>query len=151
VIGSNLVYTLTVTNFGPNTAKGTVLTHNLPAGVVFVSATTTRGSVSQTSGVVTANLGNMTLGSTATIAVTVLPVTTGTIVSSATVSSTEPEINPPNNSASVSTLVQPPSADLAISFSAAPNPTIVGGTLTYTATVLNNGPSTASGVVITNT
>lgn len=151
VIGSNLVYTLNVTNFGPNTAKGTVLTHNLPASVVFVSATTTRGSVSQTGGVVTANLGNMSLGSTATVIVTVVPALVGSIVSSAIVSSTEPEINPPNNAASITTVVQNPSADLAISFSGAPNPAIVGGSLVYTATVLNNGPSTATGVVITNT
>jgi uncharacterized repeat protein (TIGR01451 family) len=151
VKGSNLVYTLTVTNVGPNTAKGTVLTHNLPASTIFVSATTTRGSVSQTAGVVTANLGNMTIGATATVTVTVIPGQTGPIISSAIVSSTEPEINPPNNVASVTTLVQDPTADLAVSLAGAPNPAVVGGTLTYTATVLNNGPSTATGVVITNT
>ena len=151
VIGSNLVYTLNVTNLGPNTAKGTVLTHNLPSSVVFVSASTTRGSVSQTGGVVTANLGNLTIGAAATVTVTVIPGQTGSIISSAIVSSTEPEIYPPSNVANVTTLVQSPAADLAVSLSGAPNPAFVGGTITYTATALNNGPSTATGVVITNT
>jgi len=36
VIGSNHSLYADRHNFGPNTAKGTVLTHNLPSGVVFV-------------------------------------------------------------------------------------------------------------------
>ena len=151
LVGSNMVYTLTVTNRGPNEAKGVVVTHTLPGSVAFVSASTTRGSIVSGPGVVTANLGSMLASSTATITVTVLPLVAGNIVSTATVNSLEPEINPANNVATLTSLVQNPTADLMVALVGAPNPTVVGGPLTYTATVVNNGPSTASGVVITNT
>jgi uncharacterized repeat protein (TIGR01451 family) len=42
--GSNLTYSIGVTNKGPNTAAEVILTDNLPLGTVFVSATTTSGS-----------------------------------------------------------------------------------------------------------
>lgn len=149
-IGSNLVYTLNVTNFGPNTAKSVVVSQNLPNSVIFVSATTSAGTVGQEGGVLTANLGNLAIGATAKVTVVVQPNVAGAISSTASVSSTEPEIDPSDNIATATTLVQLPTADLAVSLSGLPNPTTVGGALTYTTTVLNNGPTTASGVVITN-
>jgi uncharacterized repeat protein (TIGR01451 family) len=45
----------------------------------------------------------------------------------------------------------PPSADLAISKSGSPDPVTVGNPLTYTITVTNNGPSTATGVTTSDT
>lgn len=150
VIGSNLVYTISVTNNGPNTAKSVVVTHGLPSTVLYVSATTSQGSVSQAGGIVTANLGTMPLGATATIRVTVLPAVAGTITSTATVASSEPELDPSNNSVTISTSVLPPVSDLAVSLASTPNPTVVGGELTYTTTVTNNGPATATGIVVSN-
>jgi len=44
----------------------------------------------------------------------------------------------------------PTSADVSITKTAAPNPVAVGGTLTYTLIVQNNGPATAIGVVVTD-
>jgi uncharacterized repeat protein (TIGR01451 family) len=41
-------------------------------------------------------------------------------------------------------------ADLAITKSGAPDPALVGGSLTYTIGVTNNGPSTATGVTLTD-
>jgi len=43
------------------------------------------------------------------------------------------------------------SADLSITLTDAPDPVAVGGTLTYTATITNNGPDAASGVAFTDT
>jgi uncharacterized repeat protein (TIGR01451 family) len=42
------------------------------------------------------------------------------------------------------------SADLALSMSASPNPVVAGNPLTYTLTVLNNGPTNANVVMLTN-
>jgi uncharacterized repeat protein (TIGR01451 family) len=42
-------------------------------------------------------------------------------------------------------------ADLRITKAGAPDPVLVGGTLTYTLTVANSGPSAATGVVVTDT
>ena len=44
-----------------------------------------------------------------------------------------------------------PSADLALAVTAAPDPLLVGGNLTYTMIVTNNGPSPATNVTIRNT
>jgi len=52
--GSNLVYTISVTNFGPSSAGSVVVTDTLPAGVTFVSAT---GGGVNNSGVVNWSLG----------------------------------------------------------------------------------------------
>ncbi len=151
IIGSNLVYTLTVTNKGPNAAHSVVLTQNLPDSTVFVSATPSQGTTSESRGVVTAALGNLDAGASATVAVVVQPATAGTITSTATVTSVDPELNPADNSAMAVTVVFGPVSDLAVSLAEAPNPTIVGGPLTYTVTVTNNGPATATGVVLSNT
>jgi uncharacterized delta-60 repeat protein/uncharacterized repeat protein (TIGR01451 family) len=42
-------------------------------------------------------------------------------------------------------------ADLSITKAASPNPSLVGGQLSYTLTVTNNGPSQATGVTLTDT
>ena len=59
-------------------------------------------------------------------------------------------MNPANNSITISTTVNPATADLAVGLASAPNPTIVGGSLTYTVTVTNKGPAYATAVVVSN-
>jgi len=45
----------------------------------------------------------------------------------------------------------PPKADLKLSIRASPNPVIVGDNLTYTATIINDGPDNALGVTLADT
>lgn len=151
IIGSNLTYTITVTNNGPNQAKGVVLNQSLPASVVFVSASTSQGSCLQSGGSVSCSLGNMDVGTTATVTVLVTPTTPGLISSTASVTSNQPDFEPSNNSITVSTRVNSPSSELSIGLADAPDPVELGGALTYTVSVTNNGPSTATGVFVTNT
>lgn len=151
IIGSNLVYTITVTNNGPNLAKGVAVNQALPGSVIYVSAVSSQGSIGQAGGLVTCTLGNLDVGATASITVTVLPTAPGAIASTATVASNDTDIDPSNNSVTVLTTVFPPSTDLAVGIAGAPNPAVVGGTLTYTVSVTNNGPATATGVVLSNT
>jgi hypothetical protein len=103
----------------------------LPTGVNYVSAVSSRGTTTHTNGTVTVDLGNMATGQTetVTIVVTVSPAASGTLVNTATVSGNEQETNYNNNTASVSTVVQP-LIDLAITKSDAPSPVLVGGNLT---------------------
>lgn len=150
-IGSNLVYTINITNNGPSEAKGVVISHSLPPSVVFASAFTTQGSVSHSGGTVVANIGNLPFTGRATVTVNVIPTLAGNISSSATASSNDPDPDTSNNSVTVSTRVNPPASDLAVGLLDAPDPVLVGGTLNYTVSVTNKGPSTASGVMVTNT
>src|SRR5207249_11705731 len=47
--GSNVTYTLRVTNYGPSAASSAVVTEPLPVGASFVSATTTQGKIGRAS------------------------------------------------------------------------------------------------------
>lgn len=108
-LGGNLTYTLTVTNNGPDTATNVNVTDTLPTGVTFVSATPSQGTASQTGGVVTAPLGTLASGASATITIVVTPTTanatSGTITNTASVTSTETDTNTANNTAQVNAAV----------------------------------------------
>jgi uncharacterized repeat protein (TIGR01451 family) len=150
--GQRLTYTLTVTNAGPSDATGVQVVDTLPIGVVFVSATSSQGTVSGSGSTVTAALGNLADGGQATITILadVAAAASGTLVNAATVSGTEPETNLSNNTDQVSTTIQP-RIDLAIIKADSPDPVFAGGQLTYTLSVVNNGPSTATGVTVVDT
>jgi uncharacterized repeat protein (TIGR01451 family) len=150
VLGQYLTYTINVTNNGPSVAKNTLVTHQLPAGLVFVSAVSSQGACSQAAGLVTGNLGTLPVGGTAVMTVVAIPTVQGTITSSATVSSSQIDPDPSNNSVTLATQVNPATADLALSLVANPSPGVLGATLTYTITVTNRGPSDASGVIVSN-
>lgn len=154
--GNTLTYTMNVMNNGPGTATGVTVTDPLPGGVIFGSASSTQGSCLQSGGIVTCNIGTISNGSSVTIIIAVTPVISGTISNTATVTGTEPDPDLSNNSTlPVQTTVIPalPSeADLNITKTDSPDPvTLVGNNVTYTITVTNNGPGSATGVTVTDT
>ena len=96
--GSNLTYTITVSNAGPAAATSTVVTDSLPVGVTFVSAT---GGGANNSGVVTWSVGTLASGATASVTVTVTAPTSGSVTNKASAGSTAPEANPADNTSSM--------------------------------------------------
>ena len=98
--GAQVVYTITVTNLGPQSASNVVVTDTIPAGATFISSTPSQGSCSGSS-TVTCNLGAIASGGTATITLTVsAPLTPATLSNTAAVTNT-PEIDPtPGNNVS---------------------------------------------------
>ena len=150
IAGNNLTYSIAVTNNGPGTATNTTATLLVPAGVLFVSASSSQGTYAEGAGAVTFNLGRIGPRGTATMTVVALPTVAGTIYSSASVSSEQPDFSPLNNSVILPTRVNPATADLAVTMAAAPSPALIGGTLTYSVTVTNYGPSSATGITVTN-
>jgi uncharacterized repeat protein (TIGR01451 family) len=151
VAGENLTYTLLVTNLGPSPATGVSVVDTLPANVAFVSATTTQGTANHAAGTVTVDVGNLAVDQTETITivVTVPSSARGTLANTATISGNEQETNDDNNTSSVSTAIQP-EIDLVIFKADSPDPVFAGQTLTYTLSVVNNGPSNATGVTVTD-
>jgi uncharacterized repeat protein (TIGR01451 family) len=168
--GATVNYTLVVTAYGPATSTGVVATDTLPSGLTFVSATTSEGSYSSSTG--TWNVGNLSASSTATltIAATVNSGTAGETITNTGVvgeSSIDTDNNPANNSSSVTLVVagggsgctsncggggggNTPTAEIGIVKTvdnANPNP---GDTINYTLTVSATGPSTSFGVVATD-
>ena len=142
-------YTLTAHNAGPNDATGVTIHDSLPAGLDFIDASP--GCDNQ-SGTVTCDLG--TLASGDSVSVTIDARTTaalaGTVVGNlATVSGNELDPNPANNQATATITVQP-LVDLRLT-KAVSNPSPpAGGPVTYTLSLVNNGPSPATGVTITD-
>ncbi|MDP9122307.1 MAG: DUF11 domain-containing protein, partial [Acidobacteriota bacterium] len=103
-VGGDLVYTLTVSNGGPGTARQTVVTDPLPASVTFVSAVPSQGSCSGTTTVV-CNVGDLAPGGQATISITVQPSQGGSLTNTATAVSSTPDLQPGNHPATVTSTV----------------------------------------------
>jgi uncharacterized repeat protein (TIGR01451 family) len=102
--GANLTYTITVTNNGPLAASAVTITDALPSGATFVSAASTVGACSGTT-TVTCTLGTMNSAATATITLVVTATASGTLANTANATSTTPDPNALNNSATTSTTV----------------------------------------------
>jgi len=150
-VGSNLVYSITVSNAGPSAATGVVVSNQIPAGVTFVSAT---GGATPSNEVLFVSLGALAQGATNLVQIIVQPTSPGqfTNVFQAFADQTDPNLT--NNTATVVSLVTNSvanSADLSLTASALPFPNVYkGSNLVFSITVSNAGPSMATGVVVSN-
>jgi uncharacterized repeat protein (TIGR01451 family) len=149
VPGADVTYTLKVTNKGPDTAENTVVLDTLPEGLSFVSASSQCSAA--TPAQVRCSLGSLALGDTVTLEIVarIADSVTDGFVNTATVSSTTPDPDLSNNTASASTPI-PPEADLEIKKVASPTTVTAGGEVSYTLTVNNNGPHDATDVTVTD-
>lgn len=147
--GGQITWTIDVSNDGPDDATGVTVEDTLPAGVVFVSADP---GCSAAAGKVTCDLGDMAFGESAERHITVtVPIALAdqTLTNTVTVEADQGELEKENNHSEAKTTVGP-SADLAI---VKTGPARVGadGDVTWSLTVTNNGPSTATGVKVVDT
>lgn len=158
VAGTNLTYTITVGNAGPDPGTNITWADTLPTNTTFVSLTSPAGWTCTTpavgaAGTVTCGVPALAVGSAAfTLVVNVAPtVATGTVISNIAAitgaSSTDP--NPGNNSATATTTARS-EANFALTKAASPEPVTVGNLLTYTLTVVNPGPSHLLGASLTD-
>ncbi len=150
-VGATFDYTVTYKNNGPDTARNLVVKDTLPAQVTFLSAT---GGGTQAGGIVTWNVGDVVNGATASFTVTVSANATGSAVNVA--ASTSDSFDPAlaNNDGSAAgakvTTTIGISSDVAVT-KTGPTAVAVGVPFDYTITATNNGPSTATGVVVKDT
>jgi uncharacterized repeat protein (TIGR01451 family) len=105
---SNLTYTVTVRNSGPNSSSSVKATNAIPASTTYVSATPTQGSCSFANGMVTCDFGTVGSLASATVSIVVTPTQSGILLTNTvSVGRTESESNLANNIASVRTYVPP--------------------------------------------
>ena len=107
IIGAQLTYLITVNNYGDLDATNVIVNDTLPANVNFGSVTFSQGSCSGTS-TITCNLGSVASGGSATVTIIVTTTQRGSLSNTATVSSTEIDPNPANNTATATTTVGNP-------------------------------------------
>ncbi len=91
----------------------------------------------------------MNPGSQAIVTIVLKAAAAGLVTETASVSSDSLDPNPSDSTSSVTTTVNPAS-DLAVGIAADNDVAALGVPLNYTLTVTNNGPSDASGVVLTD-
>ena len=160
-IGSTVTYSLTTTNNGPDPATNVTITDSIIPGLTGVSISE-GGTYDPVSGIVTFPA-VATLENTGTASRTVSfvpPVTLTTISNTARSTSATPDPILTNNNGSATnkdgtptgssvTTTLTPSADI-VTTKSGPTATTAGATVSYTIATVNNGPSLAEGVTITD-
>jgi uncharacterized repeat protein (TIGR01451 family) len=157
--GTNGFCDVTVSNLGPSDAQSVVLNDAIVSNTPFTISSVTGASCSfgggaSTSNNVACNLGTLAAGGGVTVHVVFSTTGAGDVNDTATVSSTTPDPDTSNNTATGSvTFVS--SADLSVTKVVVANsatcPFCAGTNVTYTISVSNAGPSTAAAVVVKDT
>jgi virginiamycin B lyase len=147
-LGSNLTYSLTVTNNGTAGATGVTIADTLPSGITFVSAS---GGITPVNGVLTFAIGSLAAGADTSVSIVVTPTEAGTLTDGATASFSQTDPTLSDNSVALTTTVSAAAApDLAL-VGTAPKAVTLGTSVTYSLTVTNNGTAGATGVALTDT
>jgi uncharacterized repeat protein (TIGR01451 family) len=157
--GSNITYTITVTNNGPDAASSLTLTDTVPTDTTFVSLSTPSGwncTAPSAGGTGTINCTRATQAfnesSVFTLTVNVNSNVAGgsTISNTATASSSTNDPTTDNNSANAQTTVANPTADLSLTKTVNNSTPNIGERVVFTILLNNAGPIAATGVQVTD-
>jgi len=148
--GEEITYSVTITNNSSLIASGVTLTDQLPFpnAADFVSSTL---ACQRDNDTVSCSVGNLGPRETRTANFVLRALAGGVITNRVNVNSFD-SIDPDttNNNATATTAVELNiDADLVVAIFDNPDPVVRGQAVTYTVTVLNRGPATATGVVLT--
>jgi len=154
-VGQNVTFTLTVNNDGPDTASGVAVRNTLPTGLTYVTHTASQGSFNSATGVWTVN--SVANGAAATLSLVAAVGVAGTLINSAEISAsnqTDPDSTPNNNIVGeddqASVTITSAQADLSLTKTVSKSAPTLGEEITFIVTVSNAGPSTATGVRVSD-
>ena len=155
-VGSQVTFTITITNDGPSDATGLVVEDLLASGYDFVSATTSVGSYDEIIG--SWNIATLLNGASETLTVTAEVLTNGDYSNTAeliALDTFDPDSSPDNNlnSEDDQDTVNPvPTglADLSLTKEADNLTPNVGDIVEFTINLTNSGASNATGVIVTD-
>jgi uncharacterized repeat protein (TIGR01451 family) len=156
--GSNITYSIGVTNNGPSAADNATVVMTIPTNTTLVSIAAPTGwscaspGVGGTGKVICTNV-NMA-GSTAATFSLAVKVNTGTangtvITQTVSASSSAVDPNTANNTATATTVVGTNGPNLTVTNVASPNPVQAGSNITYTQVVTNTGSTAVTGATFT--
>ena len=146
-VGSNLVYSVTVSNAGPSVATSVLLTNLLPDEVSLASITASQGSCIQRESLVECSLGSLGVGATVSLELTVMANIAGLPLFQASAWADQADVNRTNNSASVATLVTP-LVDLNLTVTPSSDSGVVEDLKTYTLVISNQSTIAADELVL---
>jgi uncharacterized repeat protein (TIGR01451 family) len=143
--GTTATFTLTVSNNGAIAADGVTIEETPGAGLTFDSASAPCG------GGFPCNIGTLAAGDSLSVdaTFTIAPDATGSVGNTASLDATTPLYNTGDDASTTSTMLGT-TADLALAKTASTTTAKVGEEFDYTLEVVNNGPSTATNVVVTD-
>jgi len=151
-VGDTITFTITLSNAGPANATNVIVSDPLPAGLALVSATPSQGTYDPGTG--TWFAGTVLVGAAVTLQIQARVTDAITHTNVATISQSDAiDDNPSNNTASTTETPLPQStnsqqADLSVTKVVSQAAAAVGTPVAYTLVVQNNGPGTATGVVL---
>ena len=137
-VGSNVTFTVSLSNLGPSTANVVTVSDLLPAGYTYVSHTATVGTYVPGTGVW--SVGNVLAAGSAALQITATVNATGPYLNTATATSTTPDPVPGNNTATATT-TPTTSPVLTVVKTASAASFSVGVPAGYTIQVTNSGTS----------
>ncbi len=149
VAGSNLTYTLAITNKGPLLATAVTLTDTLPASATLSSPVPS--NCTPLEGKVSCQLGNLAPNNSTKVSLRVVvdPSARGKLTNLAAVTGFEYDPNDQNNTAPQNTTIRA-EANLSIAQALSSNSVVAGSNFSYHFSINNSGLSTATGVTLTN-
>jgi uncharacterized repeat protein (TIGR01451 family) len=158
-VGSNVVFTLTVTNSGPGNATGVAVQDQLPSGYTYVSDNGANAAVyNEITGIWT--IDSIAAGGSAILQITARVNPSGDYLNYAQISaSNEPDTdstpgngpqNPDEDDDDQMATTPVPVADLSISKTNGTTTYTPGSPITYTIVVSNNGPSGVTAATVTD-
>ena len=144
-IGDTVVWTINVTNNGPDDAINTILDDIIPNGLIYVSDDS-QGAYDNETGRWT--IGDLPVGETVTLTITTVVNKSNTTISRYENVSSDVYDPKMDNNYDDSSVVIPPEADLVISKLVSDTSAVKGDVIEWTIIVTNNGEDTALNVVV---
>ena len=149
-VGNDLIYTVSLTNYGPSPATGVIITNILPPAADLAGVSNNfSGNFASNNGVLTFSTNTLAVGKGFSFNITVMPASQGTFTNAFIAISDQLESST-NNATNIVTTVNEASADLGVSLNVFPNPVVAGDFVTITVVATNTGPSIGAGTTVTN-